>query len=709
MVMRRLLPLVFGLGLVAALVLLRAADPYPVRVLREIGFDLYQQLQPRPAGDWPVRVVDIDEAALAAEGQWPWPRDRLALLVERLTELGAAVIAIDMLFPEPDRWSPDGANDRRFAAALGATPTVMGFAVAPGVPVPPEEPKAGFAVSGSDPLGAVPQLPGAVLPLPALREAAAGLGSLSLNSSDAGGVVRRIPLLWAAGEQYHPSLAVEALRLALGVSTLVVLGDTGGQGYVEGLRVGALTVPSSASGDLWIRYRQPDPGLYVSAADLLGPDYRAQGERLAGHIVLVGTSASGLLDLHGTPLGENVPGVSIHAQALEQMLAGSFLVRTDWVSGLEIVGFAVLGSLLVVTVLTLGPLAGLLLGAAALLVALGTSWFMFTTRGVMIDASFPLLGLLLLYLALVFIRFLTTDADKRQLRRAFGYYVAPALLSEIERNSARLQLGGELREVTVLFTDVRDFTPLSERLEPQEIVSVLNTLFGALGARIVAELGTIDKFMGDSIMAFWNAPVDVDDHARRACRAALGMRATLRDLNLANAFGLKGRAPHPELLVCGVGIASGAALAGNMGLETRFDYSVVGDTVNVASRVEGACKEVGYDMVVVEATRAAAPDFAFLEAGSVHLKGKSRREPIHVLVGDAGVAASVAFTELRTAHRRAVERLRHGEAAAGDIAACKALAKAVEPGLGRFYDRLGERQADFDEEVAAVAQPAHPA
>jgi adenylate cyclase len=639
-----------------------------------------------------VRVVDIDEAALAAEGQWPWPRDRLALLVERLSELGAAVIAIDMLFPEPDRWSPDGTNDRRFAAALRAAPTVMGFAVSPGVPALPGPPKAGFAVSGSNPLPSVPQLPGAVLPLPELREAAAGLGSLSLNNSDAGDIVRRIPLLWAAGEQYYPSLAVEALRLALGVSTLVVLGDTGGQGYVEALRVGGLTVPTSASGDLWI----------------LGPDYAAQAERIAGHIVLVGTSASGLLDLHGTPLGDNVPGVSIHAQALEQMLAGSFLTRTDWVSGLEIVGFLLLGTLLVLTVLQLGPLAGLLLGAAALAAALAASWFTFSTRGVMIDPSFPLLGLVLLYGALVFIRFLTTDADKRQIRRAFGFYVAPSVLSEIERNSARLKLGGELREVTVMFTDVRDFTPLSERLAPQEILHVLNTLFGALGARIVAELGTIDKFMGDSIMAFWNAPVDVDDHARRACRAALGMRATLRELNAADAFGLRGRAPHPEEMVCGVGIASGAALAGNMGLETRFDYSVVGDTVNVASRVEGACKQVAYDIVVVEATRAAAPDFAFLEAGSILLKGKSHREPIYVLVGDAELAASDGFAKLQWAHRRAIAGLQAGADISDEISSCTELASEVEPGLKRFYARLGERQADFTAEPAAAAarQPA---
>jgi adenylate cyclase len=695
MVKRRLLPLVFGLGLVVALVLLRAADPYPVRVLREIGFDFYQQLQPRPAGDWPVRVVDIDDAALAVEGQWPWPRDRLALLVERLGQLGAAVVAIDMLFPESDRWSADGANDRRFAAALEAVPTVLGFAVSPGVPVLPGPPKAGFAVSGSNPLPSVPQLPGAVLPLPELREAAAGLGVLSLNSGDIGGIVRRIPLLWAAGEQYHPSLAVEALRLALGVSTLVVLGDTGGQGYVEALRIGGLTVPTSASGDLWVHYRQPDRQLYVSAAEIIGPAYTVQADRIAGHIVLVGTSASGLLDLHGTPLGNNVPGVSIHAQALEQMLAESFLTRTDWVSGLEVVGFLLLGTLLVVTVLQLGPLVGLLVGAAALLGALGTSWFMFSNHGVMIDPSYPLLGLILLYGALAFVRFLTTDADRRQIRRAFGFYVAPSLLSEIERNSGRLKLGGELREVTVMFTDVRDFTPLSERLSPQEILHVLNTLFGALGARVVEQLGTIDKFMGDSIMAFWNAPVDVDDHARRACRAALGMRATLRELNAADAFGLKGRTPHPEELVCGIGIASGAALAGNMGLESRFDYSVVGDTVNVASRVEGACKQVAYDVVVVEATRAAAADFAFLEAGSILLKGKSRREPIYILVGDAEVAASAEFGKLQWAHRSAIVALQRGGEIAGEIAVCAALAAEVEPGLKRFYVRLGERRADF--------------
>ncbi|MDP1732183.1 MAG: adenylate/guanylate cyclase domain-containing protein, partial [Devosia sp.] len=555
MAKRRLVPTLFGLGLVLGLGLLRAGDPYPVQALREIAFDFYQRSQPRPDADFPIRVVDIDEASLREVGQWPWPRDRLATIIDRLTEMGAAAIALDMLLPEPDRLSPARIArslqgiagpamlpdyDVMLAASIAPAPVALGFADSPYSDALPAAPKSGFAISGKNPVAAVPRLQGAVLPLPALAEAAPGLGSLSLSAADNVSAVRRIPLLWSDGKQLFPTLSVEALRLALGVSTIVVLGETEGEGFVESVRIGDITVPTMPGGELWLYYREPTPELYIPAKDILAPGYARNADRVAGHIVFLGTSASGLLDIHGTTLGDNVPGVSIHAQAVEQMLAGAYLTRTDWVSGLEIAGFVALGILLVFAILRLGPRAGLLIGSASLIGAASFSWLMFSSQGVMIDPSFPLVGLALVYASLVFFQFLITDADKRQIRRAFGYYVAPSLLAEIERNGERLKLGGETRQLSVMFTDVRDFTPLSEKLEPRRILSVLNTLFGALGARIVEELGTIDKFVGDAIMAFWNAPVDVSDHARRACRAALGMRETLRRINDADGFGLEG-------------------------------------------------------------------------------------------------------------------------------------------------------------------------
>lgn len=706
---RRLLPILAGLVIVVLLTLLRIADPFPVQVLREIAFDFYQRLHPRPQADFPVRVIDIDEAALAEFGQWPWPRDRLAAVTDRLTELGAAAIGFDVLFPEADRMSPsriaaglpgvDAATlpdyDAIFASALSRSPAILGFSRTPSGKPLAGGPKGGFAISGPDPSERIPYLTGTAAPIPILRDAAPGLAALSLNSELSAGAVRRIPMLWTNGSQLFPTLSVEALRLAMGISTVVVFGDTAAEGYVDSIRLGDFTVPLTSEGDLWLYYSRPNPDLLVSAADLLGPNYQQLADRIAGNIVLVGTSASGLLDLHNTTLGDNVAGVTIHAQAIEQILSGSYLVRPDWVAGLEIVGFLALGAFMVVVVLLLGPLVGIAAGALSLAAAIGVSWWMFTSRGVMLDPSYPLVGLTLLYLALVFFRFLTTERAKKQIRRAFGYYVAPSLLSEIEKNGDRLKLGGDVRRITVLFSDMRGFTSLSEKLEPRRILAILNTLFGALGHEIVGRMGTIDKFIGDAIMAFWNAPVDVPDHERKALRAALGMRQKLAELNHTDAFLLKADKAAVQELGIGIGISTGEALVGNMGLETRFDYSALGDTVNVASRVESACKEVGYDILVADPVRLIVSDFAFLEAGALALKGKAERVVIYLLVGDAELARSGAFSLLKATHTEALEALRSGRDTRGAIAECLALSAKLEPGLRKFYELLPGRRMDF--------------
>lgn len=692
---QRLSALLFGAIVVAVLILLRAGDPYAVRVARETTFDVFQQIKPRSApDDLPVRIIDIDEASLAAVGQWPWSRETMALIARRLTELGAAAIAFDVLFPEPDRLSASGAdNDAGFARALAAGPNilVMSRAVLGG---PAPAPKAGFAMTGADPLASLPMLDGVAAPLPILAAAAPGLGVASLDREGAG-IARRLPLLWSNGTAPLPTLSVEALRVAQGASTLVVLGDTAGAGTVEGLRIGDFTVPTGPSGDMWLYYRELPASTYIPARELLGEGYADLAPSLAGHIVLVGASAAGLLDIRASALGEAVPGVSIHLQALEQMLSGTFLQRADWVGGLELLVIAVTGLAVVVALILMGPMVGLIFSALLAAVVVAGSWFAFARLGVLLDPSFALFAALVSYAAMAFFRYAVTDADKRRIRRAFAHYIEPSLLTQLEADGNLLKLGGDVREMTVMFSDVRNFTALSERTEPADLVGILNRLFAALGAAIVAHLGTIDKFMGDAVMAFWNAPVTVPGHARKACEAALDMRKALRQLNAAQ--------PGAEAISIGIGISTGPALVGNMGFEARFDYSCIGDTVNVASRIEGACKVVCYDILVTAETREAAPELAFLDAGSTVLKGISEPEPIYLLVGPESLAQSPEFNALEKTHAALLAQWARGDFSVDEIAGCRALAVAIDPRLGDFYDACRARLGDFRSAVPALA------
>jgi len=690
---RRLWALLFGFCVTACLVLLRAGDPYPLRVARETTFDFFQQLRPRAAVDLPIRIIDIDERSLAEIGQWPWSRHTMATLAQRLNELGAATIAFDVLFPEPDRLSPSaGASggvdyDSEFATALAAGPSVLSFTQNANSPELPQQAKAGFAMTGADPLPYLPALTGAALPMKQLADAAKGLGVASLDQDNTG-IPRRLPLLWSNGKSAFPALSVEALRVALDASTLVVFGDTSNTGTIESLRIGDITVPTGPSGDLWLYYRHLDPSTYVSARSLLADDYAKLAPLIAGNIVFVGASASGLLDVRAGPLGEPVPGVSIHVQALEQMLTGVYLNRADWVGGLEMLIFVLAGFAITLAIIFTGPLIGLGFSAMAALVTTAASWFSFTQFGLLLDPSFALLGALIVYAAMAFFQFAITDADRRRIRHAFAHYVAPSLLVQIENNAESLRLGGEMRELTVMFSDVRNYSSISEKTAPTDLVRMLNTLFGALGAAIIHQMGTIDKFMGDAVMAFWNAPVDVERHPLRACQAALAMREALGKLNQTSLSN------GAEPIAIGIGIASGPALVGNMGFEARFDYSCVGETVNVASRLEGACKIVLYDILATKETRDAVGELAWLDAGSIALKGMTEREPIHILLGSESLANSLQFQNLAGGHERLLLALRSGKAALAEIAECRQLA-AFDARLPSFYDAIITRRGDF--------------
>jgi len=713
---------VIGLAIVAALTILRASDPQLLRLARDLTFDQYQRLVPRAFENLPVRVIDIDEASLREFGQWPWPRNRIAALVDKLSDMGASAIAFDVLFAEPDRLSPRNVvrdvtgvdpslleqlpdNDEIFSQSLSGKPVVLGFGLSnEGNYLPPV--KAGFAYTGESPFGAPPAIKAATPLQPQLEANAAGIGHISLNPGASSAVVRAVPLFLSDGKQLYPNLALEALRVAQGASTYVLDGAPDTPNTITRVKIGDFVVPVTAAGELWL-YVSPDTKeRYISASKVLATGDVSADIKTAieGSIVFVGTSAAGLQDVRTTALGENVPGVSVHAQIVEQILSGRFLSRPDWANGLEILSIAVLGSFLVILTTFVTPAVALACGLLITFLALAASWIAFVYAGLLFDPLAPIVAGSITHFAATAFRFLVTDRERRDVRRAFGHYLSPSLLYRIEHTRNALRLGGDERELTVMFVDVRNFTQISEEMTPSAVVAFLNTLLDALSHHVIANEGTLDKFIGDSIMAFWNAPVDVSDHAGKAVRAALGMRETLTRLNEGDAFGFG----DERQVGIGIGIHTGLACVGNMGAETRFNYSAVGDAVNIASRIESACKDISFDILVSEPTASLLSDCALLEAGALTLKGKSMRTKLFAVVGDAHVARSAEFVELQAVHKRLVDALRTRSTNSRKlVSVAKLKAQVAATGLlHEFYRQISRRAAHFVDEPADRADHA---
>jgi len=665
----------FGIILIVLVSSVRLGDPFPLPLLRATYFDALQRVNPRASADLPVRVVDIDETSLQEIGHWPWPRTTLANLVQRLTEYGAAVVAFDVLFAERDRYSaanlandpgfnalirPDLPadilarydNDRIFAETMQYSPVVLGVAAATKPGDAPLLDKAGFVSIGQNPSTGLIHIGHMTGLVPELREAAAGIGGINVSPLGANGNVRHVPVVWNTENGPLAGLSLEVLRVALGETTFFLNGSPDIEGIVASVGIGQFTIPTTDDGQIWVRYRPDDPSLYVSASEILKPGFdRELQARLAGHIVLVGTSAAGLHDMRQTALGETVPGVSIHAQILEQILTGEFLMRSDYNAGIEILVFVFLGLIVTVVVSMNGAIVSIAAGTLSASLVMAASWIGFKNYGALFDVTFPLIGGMFNFAAINAFQFIVADREKRKIRRSFSHYVAHEVLSEIEKNGHNLELSGESRPVTIMFSDVRNFTTLSESIDPQALVRLLNKLFTRLSARILDEKGTIDKFIGDSIMAFWNAPLEAPDHPMKACRAALKMRAELV------AFNAEQSSQDGNPLALAIGLATGTACVGNIGSEQRYNYSAIGDTVNIASRIEGSCRHVGYDIVLSGETARAADGLAMLPSGSLAMKGKTSRVDTYILIGDAQIARSKEFLALKHEYESLISAL----------------------------------------------------
>jgi adenylate cyclase len=654
------------LALLIGVAALRIADFAPIEELRVRTFDTFQRIDPRVKTARPVTIVDIDEKSLAKFGQWPWPRTRIADMIVNLTQLGAVVIAFDVVFAEPDRLNPDAAaetmryldeatrsklralpsNDQIFADAARRSRVVLGETGLAQVMTELDStlPVTGFAMLGEDPEPFMFDFPGLLRNVHVLEVAAAGRGLITINP-ERDGIIRRVPMMLRAQGTTMPSLSFEILRVLSSSPTILIKSDRAG---IKSVGVRGLELPTNRNGQLWVHYAHNDPSIYVSAADVL--DGSVAPDKIARKLVLIGTSAVGLSDIKTTPVSAAMPGVEIHAQVLEAALTKSLLAQPPYGPLLEFGAALILGILVIAFAPKFGPVTLVVVGALFATLLVGTSWYYYTQHRLLIDFTYPLMSTTAIYLTLIFSSFVREQAQRRQIRSAFGQYLSPALVEQLAQSPEKLQLGGEEREMTIMFSDVRGFTTISEsyKSDPQGLTALMNRFLTPLTNAILARKGTIDKYMGDAIMAFWNAPLDDREHQVNACEAALDMLEQIDFLNKERAIEAENGGHRYIPINVGVGLNTGTCVVGNMGSNLRFDYSVLGDSVNLASRLEGQSKEYGFPIIVGSRTALAVKDkFAILELDFIMVKGKKEPEVIYAIAGREDTAHSGRFQRLR--------------------------------------------------------------
>lgn len=674
---RAALTLLMGLGVCGLMLALYVAQP---PLLRQLDHALYDALLRSRAAPPPAEapaIVDIDEKSLARYGQWPWPRYLVALLLDELTQSGAASVALDILLSEPDRSSPAllrqrlredfgmelelrglpprlEDNDVLLAQALARSPAVLGVFMqftedmAAPLPVSALLPRptglAEQAPAGAPaPRDTVPRASSALLPLPLFSEVAP-VGAINA-APDSDGVVRQVPLLYRLGGNIYASLSLRALMRGLDAQSLIL--RSGAQGLTE-IRVGPLAVPVTPQGRMRVPFKGPRGYYpYYSAADVL--QGRVPSEKLEGRVVFVGSSAAGLQDIRATPFDAVYPGVEVHAAVVDAILNQDHILTPDNTPGIQALGILLAG---LTTAVMCSLTRAAIYGPACLLLAGGTLWgsICLFSQGVFLSPLYIILTILAQGLCILPVRFWQEEKQKRMLRRAFSRYVAPEVVARIATREGDI-LAGEQREVSVLFTDVRGFTSLSERLEPQQVVALLNRYFTPMTACVRDSGGTLDKFIGDAIMAFWNAPLDVPDHPLRAVKAAMRMQRLLQELNpaLETEFGVR--------LRIGAGLHCGPVYVGNMGSQDLLDYTCIGDTVNLTSRLEGMCARYGVEVVVSGAmAERCGQAFYFRALDSIRVKGKSRPVTIFsVHEHEEAQRRQAEFTTAREALRLYVE------------------------------------------------------
>jgi adenylate cyclase len=659
---------VVALGLLVILVMVRLGDHEFVQTFRFQAFDLYQQTKPRVRQNAQVTIIDVDDRSLEEVGQWPWPRTTIADLVTKTTQSGAIAMAFDIIFSDADRLSPEviaadnTALPQAVRDALSALPnsdSVLADAMTRarvivgetsirnanrGLAARTDGPKVVYAFLGPDPTPMMLQFPDLLQNLPQIDAVASGRGVFTVRA-DTDGVFRRVPLVMSVQDQIRLGLSVELLRVAAGGGAFAVKSRPTG---IDGIVVARQQINTFRDGTVWPYFSPSVEARFVSASDVLAG--RIPPNRLAGQLVFVGTSAIGLEDFRATPLGIPMAGVEIHAQVLENILEASFLQRPKYLIGIEISTIVVLGLLMIILVPFLGAAWTMTATIVVMSGYVAASYYAFSSARLLLDPTFPTLAVVLTAMFMATANYLREERERRQIRGAFGQYVSPDLVNQLSEDPDRLILGGERRPLSILFSDVRGFTTISESFKdnPAGLTVLMNRFLTVLSNAILHHGGTIDKFMGDAVMAFWNAPLDHPEHVQSSCRAALKMLSDVEALNAERDENrTAGDTEEYHRIDVGIGINTGDCVVGNMGSDTRFDYTALGDAVNLASRLEGQSKTYGVGIILGGPTAQPVRDvFAVLELDLIRVKGKTEPAQVFGLFGDEALYAQPEFHTL---------------------------------------------------------------
>ena len=659
-----------ALGLLCVLALLgHGAGLWPLAWVHQLDRQIHDaRLQAaRPSAPHPrVVVVDIDERSLAAVGRWPWPRDQVARLVDTLfTHYQVRSVSFDMVFAEADNTSAshtlkriagdlggsdaeravaaelqriarDNDHDAQLIRAVRGRPVVLGYYFTSDrqgqqhgqLPEP--------VLALNDPTQRIrtTRWSGYGANLPALAEAAPRAGFFNAIT-DEDGIVRSLPLLAEWDGRYYESLALATYRAAMQVPA--VLPRWTGDASASGERaLAALGLPQATGAPLtlgvdgraaaWVPYRGPG-GInggsfrYWPAVQVM--ERQLPADALRDTIVLIGTTAPGLLDLRNTPVGQAYPGVEVHANLIAGLLDGRWLQRPDYADGLELMQLLVVGLVLALVLPLISATAALLVAAGVMLSLTGANLWLFQSHGLILPLASALVLVAALLLINMSVGYLSESRSRRRLATLFGHYVPRELVREMYRDPERYSMQAQSRQLTVMFCDMRGFTTLSESLQPAALQQLLNKVFSRLTQRIQNQRGTIDKYMGDCVMAFWGAPVESPAHAAQSVQAALDMSAEVLGINDEQ------RAQGLPTIGVGIGLSTGDMMVGDMGSDIRRSYTVIGDAVNLGSRLEGLSRVYGVDIIASHATRSAAPDYLWLELDRVRVKGREQPETIH--------------------------------------------------------------------------------
>ena len=629
--------------------------------LEAIAYDMRLAFTRPDAGDAQVVVIDIDEKSLQREGRWPWGRDKLARLVERVLDRHQArIVGFDVVFSERDtsgglvvldelatgefaqvpgftsrvaklRAGLD--HDARLAEALRGRPVVLGY----GFPLERQAvgtlPAPAFkeADLGSGRIPIAPEV-GYTANLRELQRAAAGAGHFD-PVFDSDNVIRRIPLVKRYGDGFYPALAVVVAQVALEAKTVAPRFDESGQ--LEALDIGGLVVPVARDGTALVPYRGPARTFrYFSATDILAG--AVPEDAFAGAIAFVGTTAKGLFDLRSTPMGPAFPGVEVHANLLAGMLNGELKTVPADAALIEALAMLAAGLLVVFAVAWRSPVFSVVGVAAVAATVIAVNLAFWTRAGAVIPLAPTLVMLVVLLMWNLLSGFFRETRAMQQLSDLFGEYVPKERVAQMRETGERFSMEGDSRELTVLFSDVRDFTALSEGLPPRELSAMMNAYLTPMTKIIHDQHGTIDKYIGDAIMAFWGAPLANPQHARDAVAAAVAMRVQMPLLGAD--FRNRG---WPELAI-GIGLSTGAMNVGDMGSAFRKAYTVLGDAVNLGSRLEGLTKSYGVGILCADDTKRAAPDFVWREVDRVRVKGRAQALAVWEPLGETVSAEAAA-------------------------------------------------------------------